>query len=75
MSATFDEPVLNQPIEQLAFSEEFKIKTGQLGFNTLAELLEHHPSDLLQLPGFGYRMLTEMISYLEKRGLGKYVKP
>jgi hypothetical protein len=75
MPATFDEPVLNQPIEQLALSEEFKIKTGQLGFNTLAELLEHPPSDLLQLPGFNYRVLTEYIDFIEAAHLGKYIKP
>jgi DNA-directed RNA polymerase alpha subunit len=75
MPATFDEPVLNQPIEQLAFSEEFKNKTGQLGFKTLASLLEHQPSDLLKLPGFGYRMLTEYIDFLEAAHLGKYIKP
>ena len=71
----FPESILNLPIHELELSEEFKMKAGQLGFQTLAALLKRETSDLAKLPGFGYRMLIEMTSYLEKRGLGKYVKP
>jgi DNA-directed RNA polymerase alpha subunit len=75
MSTHFAEPVLNTPIVDLELSEEFKNKTGQLGFKTLASLLEHQPTDLLKLPGFGYRLLTEYIDFLEAAHLGKYIKP
>jgi DNA-directed RNA polymerase alpha subunit len=75
MSTYFAESVLNTPIKDLEISEEFKRKTGQLGFRTLANLLEHRPSDLLKLPNFGYRMLTEYISFMEKEHLGKYINP
>ncbi|MFA6084671.1 hypothetical protein [Mucilaginibacter sp.] len=75
MSTHFAEPVLNTPINNLEISEEFKIKTGQLGFHTLASLLEYQPSDLLKLPGFGYRLLTEYIDFIEAAHLGKYIKP
>ena len=72
---TCDEPVLNQHITELEISEEFKIKAGQSGFQTLAAILKYEPADLAKLPGFGYRMVVEMITFLEGKGLGKYVKP
>lgn len=71
----YAEPVLNTPITELKFSEEFKRKAEQLGFQSLAGLLKHHPSDLLKLPGFGYRMLTEYISFLEREKLGHLITP
>ena len=67
--------MLNTPINDLEISEEFKNKTGQLGFQTLACLLKYEPHDLAELPGFGYRMLTEMINFLESKKLGNHVKP
>ena len=75
MSTKTDEPILNTPISDLNISEEFKNKAGRLGFQTLAELVKCEPDDLAKLPGFGYRMVTEMISFLEERGLGQYVRP
>ncbi|RNL55570.1 hypothetical protein [Pedobacter jejuensis] len=71
----YAEIILNTPITGLEFSEEFKRKAMQLGFHSLTGLLEHQPSELLKFPGFGYRMLTEYISFMEKEKLGKYIMP
>jgi len=75
MATLYTESVLNAPIKDLEFSNEFKQKTGQLRLQTLADLLAHQPNDLLQLPGFNYRLLTEYIDFMEKANLGKYIMP
>jgi hypothetical protein len=75
MDTLYTEPVLNTPINDLEFSDDFKLKTGLLRFVTLTDLLAHQPNYLIQLPGFGYRLLTEYIDFIEKENLGKYIMP
>ncbi|MEO7214936.1 DNA-directed RNA polymerase subunit alpha C-terminal domain-containing protein [Mucilaginibacter sp.] len=75
MDMLYTDPVLNASIKDLEFSADFIKKTRQLRFVTLTDLLAYQPNDLLKLPGFGYRQLTEYIDFMEKENLGKYVMP
>lgn len=72
---TYTESILNQPIDSLALSEEFKGIAEINGMYTLAEVLQRHTRKLQTLPGFTIILIHEYVSYLEKQGLGHYIDP
>ncbi len=45
-----------------------------LEFATLRNLLQHPAHQLLKMEGFGYRMLKELITLLEKNGLTDWLQ-
>lgn len=67
------EPLLNEPIEKLDLSEEFRLVSETLGFHKLADLLSHRMSDLLALPGFDYRLWNEYVAFMEHHRIGHYL--
>lgn len=73
MNIRFPEPLLNEPVETLGLSAEFCGVMEIFGFHTLADLLDHHTSDLLKLPGFNHHLLYEYIGFLEERRMGHYI--
>jgi hypothetical protein len=73
MNAYLAEPLLNEPIEKLELSEEFRLVAEILGFQTLAELLRYRMADLLALPGFDYRLWNEYVAFLEMHRVGHYL--
>jgi len=75
MNGRFVEPLLNQPITELDFSQEFKGVTELLGFFTLADLLEHHTAHLEKMPGFSQHLIYEFVDFLESRRMGHYIDP
>jgi hypothetical protein len=73
-NARYPEPILNQPICELKVNEKFKEITKKYGYHTLADMLRvNNPYSFLEHPGFGYRMLTEFVNFLEKYRLGHYL--
>ncbi len=73
MTTRFPEPVLNQPIENLNFTAQFRAVCKHLKFTALSDLLQYKPKELITLPGFDLRMLSEYIAFLEKQQLGFYL--
>ena len=67
------EPLLNEAIEKLELSEEFRLTAEMLGFHRLADLLTHCMAELLALPGFDYRLWNEYVAFLEQHHLGHYL--
>jgi DNA-directed RNA polymerase alpha subunit len=61
--------LLDQPAESLPVSEEFLKMMHSLQFHTLRELLQHPAHELLEMDGFGYRMLRELLTLLENHNL------
>ncbi len=61
--------VLDQPVVQLPVSLEFLEMMQTLHFQTLRDLLHYPAYQLLQMDGFGYRMLKELIELLERYDL------
>ncbi len=61
--------VLDQPVAQLPVSREFLEMMQTLHFHTLRDLLRYPAYQLLQMEGFGYRMLKELIELLERYDL------
>lgn len=72
---TYPELILNQPIESLALSQEFKGIAEINGMHTLAEVLKLYTRDLQRLPGFTIPLIHEYVSFIEKQGLGHYIDP
>ncbi len=64
-----NDEVLDQPVAQLPVSPEFLQMMQTLHFQTLRDLLHYPAHQLLQLDGFGYRMLKELITLLEHNNL------
>jgi len=63
------QPVLFKPIREIVSSNEFLDMVECNNFNNLHEIVQIPVHKLLQLPNFGYRMLNELITILEKYGL------
>lgn len=57
---------LDKPLEELGISAELYgvLKASRIG--SIREATEVEAHQLLQLPGFGYRMMHEFVSLLEK---------
>ena len=64
-----NDEVLDQPVAQLSVSPEFLQMMQTLHFQTLRDLLQHPAHQLLQMEGFGYRMLKELIALLDRNDL------
>lgn len=68
-TATGGSPDLDQPIEDLDLSERPRNCLKRAQVNTIGELIERTPSDLLNITNFGQKSLDEVIERLDERGL------
>ena len=66
--------ILNQSIKNLPFSEDLKSVSHKLGFNTMGEMIDKPAAQLLELDGFTYHLLQELIQFLEEKGLANLLK-
>lgn len=57
--------ILNNPLDSLPLSNEFKLKAKKLGFNNIEEISKTKPKILLQMDGFDYNWLGELIEFLQ----------
>jgi hypothetical protein len=69
MTKTLDHPVLHKAIASLDVSMEFKRMASANQFNTLAEILREPLHQLPFKKESGYRMLRELLTFLERHGL------
>jgi DNA-directed RNA polymerase subunit alpha len=68
-SATSGSPDLDQPIEDLDLSERPRNCLKRAQINTIGELVERTPAELLAITNFGQKSLDEVIQRLDERGL------
>ena len=73
MSAIENE-ILNQTIKNLLFSEDFKSVSQQSGFNTIGDMIDNPVAKLLEINGFTYHLLQELIQFLEGKNLTNLLK-
>jgi hypothetical protein len=66
--------LLNQPIEQLQFSNEFRAMCTQNKFRTISDIVKYPVSKLLDKPGFTMRILMELIKGLKELQLENFLK-
>jgi DNA-directed RNA polymerase alpha subunit len=57
---------LDKPLNELHLSPELGEVLTNNGFNSVREVVAMETYQLLQLPGFGYRMLHEFIALLKQ---------
>jgi DNA-directed RNA polymerase subunit alpha len=62
-------PDLDQAIEELDLSERPRNCLKRAQINTIGELVERSPEDLLAITNFGQKSLDEVIQRLDERGL------
>lgn len=67
-------PDLDLPIEELDLSERPRNCLKRAQVNTIGELVERTPDDLLAITNFGQRSLEEVIQRLDERGLSLRTK-
>jgi len=68
-TAASGSPDLDQPIEDLDLSERPRNCLKRAQVNTIGELIERTPTDLLNITNFGQKSLDEVIERLDERGL------
>ena len=61
--------LLQQQIASLGFTEEFKRFAQVNHYHTLQDMVVLHIDELKQIPGFGYRLITEYVTFLSDNGL------
>ena len=66
--------ILNQSIKNLPFSEDFKSVSRQSGFNKIGEIVDKPAAQLLEIDGFTYHLLQELIQFLEGKDLANLLK-
>ena len=69
----FPEPIFQQNINDLEFSDAFKHITAQYGYYTLIDLASQPLSRLAKLPGFTILYQMEYSRFMETRNLGHYI--
>jgi len=65
--------VLQEPIQSLSVSPEFKKMARANGFKTIQDILDKALDKLHELPYSGYRMLKELADVLEANGLSSLI--
>lgn len=60
--------ILNNSLDSLTLSNEFKLKAKKLGFSNIQEISKTKPKVLLQMEGFDYNWLGELIDFLKAEG-------
>jgi DNA-directed RNA polymerase subunit alpha len=73
-SATSGSPDLDLPIEDLDLSERPRNCLKRAQVNTVGELVEKTPDDLLAITNFGQKSLDEVLAKLDERGLALRTK-
>ena len=68
-TATSGSPDLDEPIENLDLSERPRNCLKRAQVNTIGELIQRTPNDLLNITNFGQKSLDEVIERLDERGL------
>jgi DNA-directed RNA polymerase subunit alpha len=68
-TTTSGSPDLDQPIEDLDLSERPRNCLKRAQVNTIGELIERTPDELLAITNFGQKSLDEVIQRLDERGL------
>ena len=73
-TSTSGSPDLDLPIEDLDLSERPRNCLKRAQVNTIGELVERTPEDLLAITNFGQKSLDEVIQRLDERGVSLRVK-
>ena len=66
--------LLEEPIERFQTSKEFRDMCGQNMFKSLSDIVKFNVTELLGKPGFGMRILRELIHVLKENQLEDWLR-
>jgi DNA-directed RNA polymerase alpha subunit len=66
--------ILNQKINDLPFTEDFKYFSQKLGVNTIGEMVTIPVAEMIKSVGFTYHALQELVQFLKEKGLANLLK-
>lgn len=69
-----DHPVLNELIDNLNLSQEFKIQCHSCGFRVLGDILKHDIDELLNKYDFTLHAVLEIVEIIEEKGIRDLVE-
>ncbi len=72
--SSYNEALLQKPLQQLPLSDDFKYFADETGFETLKELISFHAASLLETEGFTLHLFVELVAFLKKEGLYSLLK-
>ena len=67
--------ILEKPLTELGFSDEFIELATRMGFRNMAEIVATPPADLLKKQHFSYHWLEELTAWLTKQQLTALLQP
>ena len=67
-------PILLKPVEQFKTIEEFQEMCVLNNFKTLADIVKYPASELTKKPGFGMRVLKDLLRILIENNLEKVLE-
>ncbi|MDB4921233.1 hypothetical protein [Mucilaginibacter sp.] len=73
--AATKEDVMYMPIKKLGLGKEFNRQCKTMGFKTLHEVTLIEPMELVELDGFDYNWLSELVKFLNERQLLHLLQP
>lgn len=65
--------ILDQSIQELPLSEEFKLRSTLLGFNTLREISLSNKKRVFTKKDFSIFWWNELLDFMEEKGLSNYL--
>ena len=74
MQAEKNDNILNKPIADLPFTDDFKSVAQKLDFKTIGDMAAVHVANLLELDGFTYHMLQEFVQFMQENNLSHLIK-
>jgi hypothetical protein len=74
MQAEKNDNILNKPIADLLFTDDFKFVSQKLGFKTIGDMAAVHVANLIELDGFTYHMLQEFVQFMQQNNLSHLIK-
>jgi hypothetical protein len=69
-----EQEILNQPINNLPFTEDFKSFAKKLKAGTIGQLAAIPVKTLIKSEGFTYHILQELTGFLEEKDLASLLK-
>ncbi|MDN5288972.1 MAG: hypothetical protein JWR38_5246 [Mucilaginibacter sp.] len=67
--------ILRNPIQILDFSEQFKMQSRLMGYQTLQDIVDTVPEDLFNKDNFTYTWLGELSKFLIKHQILYLLQP
>jgi hypothetical protein len=69
LSSTETNPLLAEPINNLRFTQEFKVLSAKMGLRSLQDIIIAKEKAILDEPSFTHEWLRELVVFMSAQGL------